>query len=159
MANKINPFQIRWKTYNHLNHPFGDLLWHLIWGIIIGISFFYAIISHDFWFLIITFIALIFFFHPKFYEPKLMDILINQDGIYIDDKFYSWQNFYAFEIFENDFRKFIFFFPKNISLGLQIPIEEFFVDEKTIRDNLSLFLKELKDSVPFIEKLYRSFFI
>jgi len=159
MANKINPFYLRWKTYNHLDHPFGDLIWHLTWGIIVGISLVYAIKTHDFWFLIITFISLIFFFHPKFYEPKLMDVLINHEGIYIDEKFYPWDDFYAFEIFENNFRKFIFFFPNKISLGLNVPLEEFFVDEETIKKTLTPFLKELKNSVPFMDRLYRAFFI
>jgi len=151
--------EIKWKTYSHIQHPYGDLLWHLFWGIVIGATSVWAIINYDFWLLIISFIALILFFHPKFYEPKLMEIKMNDKGIFIDKKFYSWKKFYAFEIFDNGFRKFVFLFPNKISFGLHFPIEEFFVDEIEVRNFLKNFLIENQGKVPFIDKIYRSFFL
>jgi len=151
--------EIKWKTYSHLDHPYGDLLWHLFWGIIVGGTLVWAILAHDFWLLIISLIALIFFFHPKFYEPKLIEIKMNDQGIFVDQKFYPWKKFYAFEIFDNGLRKFIFLFPNKISFGLHFPIEEFFVDENEIRDFLKNFLTENQSKVPFIDKIYRSFFL
>jgi hypothetical protein len=49
--------EIKWKTYSHLDHPYGDLLWHLFCGIIVGGTLIWAILAHDFWLLIISFIA------------------------------------------------------------------------------------------------------
>ena len=80
--------EIKWKTYNHIHHPYGDLLWHLFWGMVVGATLIWAILSYDFWLLIISFIALIFFFHPKFYEPKLMEIKITEEGVFINKKFF-----------------------------------------------------------------------
>lgn len=152
-------FEIRWKTYSHISHPYGDLLWHLFWGIIVGISLISSILNHDFWFLIVSLIALIFFFHPAFYEPKLIDIKLTEKGIYLNNQFHPWRNFYAFEIFDNGLRKFIFLFPNKFSFGLHFPLEEFFVSESEVREVLKNFLEEYQGKVPIFDKLYRSFFL
>lgn len=155
----MNEEEIKWKTYEHISHPYGDLLWHLFWGIIIGILIISAILNHDFWLLVIALISLIFFFHPNFYEPKIINIKLNQKGIYLNNKFYSWKKFYAFEIFDNGIRKFVFLFPNKLSFGVHFPLEEFFIDEEKVRLFLKKFLKENKGKIPIIEKIYRSFFI
>ncbi len=151
--------ELRWKTYSHIYHPYGDLLWHLFWGVVIGISIVSAILRSDFWFLVISLIGLVFFFHPKFYEPKLMDIRLTSEGVYIDKKFYPWKNFYGFEFFENGFRKFVFLLPNKFSFGLHFPLEEFFVSEEEVREFLEKFLEKHQGKVPIWEKLYRSFFL
>jgi hypothetical protein len=151
--------EIKWKTYSHIYHPYGDLVWHLFWGIIVGGTLIWAILRADFWLLVISFLALIFFFHPKFYEPKLMEIKMNEEGIFIDKKFYPWKKFYAFEIFDNGLRKFVFLFPKKFSFGLHFPLEEFFVSEDEIRNFMKKFLEEYQGKVPILDKLYRSFYL
>ena len=153
------PFEIKWKTYTHIFHPYGDLLWHLFWGILIGWGLILAIINHDFWFLVITLIGLIFFFHPKFYEPRLIEIKLTEKGVYVDKMFYPWKNFYAFEIFSNDLRKFVFLFTTKFSFGVHFPLEEFFVNEEEVKNFLNKYLKEHKGEVPLIDKLYRVFFL
>jgi hypothetical protein len=151
--------EIRWKTYSHIDHPYGDLLWHLFWGIIVGGTLIWAIFTSNFWLLVISLFALIFFFHPKFYEPKLMEIKMNEEGVFINQKFYSWKNFYAFEIFDNGIRKFIFLFPNKLSFGLHFPLEEFFVSEEEVKNFLKQFLEEYQGKVPILDKLYRSFYL
>jgi hypothetical protein len=151
--------EIKWKTYSHIYHPYGDLIWHLFWGIVVGGTLIWAILSQDFWLLVISFLALIFFFHPKFYEPRLMEIKINEEGIFIDKKFYPWKKFYAFEIFNNGLRKFIFLFPNKLSFGLHFPLEEFFVSEEEVRNFIKKFLEEHKGRIPILDKLYRSFYL
>jgi hypothetical protein len=88
-----------------------------------------------------------------------MEIKMNDQGVFIDQKLYPWKKFYAFEIFDNGLRKFIFLFPNKLSFGLHFPIEEFFIDENVIRDFLKNFLTENQGKVPFIDKIYRSFFL
>jgi hypothetical protein len=151
--------EIRWKTYSHIDHPYGDLLWHLFWGVIVGGTLIWAIFTSNFWLLVISLFALIFFFHPKFYEPKLMEIKMNEEGVFIDKKFYPWKNFYAFEIFDNGIRKFIFLFPTKLSFGLHFPLEEFFVSEEEVKNFLKQFLEEYQGKVPILDKLYRSFYL
>jgi len=151
--------EIKWKTYSHIYHPYGDLIWHLFWGIIIGGTLIWAILKGEYWLFIISIFSLIFFFHPEFYRPKILDIKLNEEGLYLNNKFYSWNKFYAFEIFDNGLRKFIFFFPKNISLGLHIPLEEFFISELEVKEFLSKFLEEKKGEVPIFDLLYRKFYL
>jgi hypothetical protein len=151
--------EIKWKTYSHIHHPYGDLIWHLFWGIIIGGTLIWAFLRVDFWLLVVSFLALIFFFHPKFYEPKLMEIKINEEGIFIDKKFHPWKKFYAFEIFDNGLRKFIFLFPNKLSFGLHFPLEEFFVSEEEVKNFIKQFLEEHQGKVPILDKLYRSFYL
>ena len=158
MPEKEN-FELKWKTYSHIQHPYGDLLWHLFWGIIIGILIITAILNHDFWLLVIASIALVFFFHPEFYKPKLIDVKLTEKGVYLNTKFYPWKKFYAFEIFDNGFRKFIFLFTKRVSFGIHFPLEEFFVSETEVRDFLKQFLEEHQGKVPLTERLYRNFFL
>jgi len=151
--------EIKWKTYSHIYHPYGDLIWHLFWGVVIGATLVWAISARDFWLLVVSFLALIFFFHPKFYEPKLMEIKMNEKGIFIDKKFYPWEKFHGFEIFSNELRKFVFLFPNKISLGLHFPLEEFFVSEEEVRNFMKKFLEEYQGKVPFLDRLYRSFYL
>lgn len=159
MTTNDTNFEIKWKTYTHIDHPYGDLVWHLFWGIIIGIFSAYAIFYHDYWLLIINIIALIFFFHPKFYEPRLMTIILNNQGIQIDKKLYPWNRFSHFEVFENGRRRFIFLLPNRLSVGVHFPLEDFFVDDEKVIDALKKFLKETKDSTPVFIRVYRNFFI
>jgi len=151
--------EIKWKTYSHIYHPSGDLTWHLFWGIIVGATLILAILKLNFWLLVISFFALIFFFHPKFYEPKLMEIKMNEEGVFIDKKFYPWKNFHGFEIFDNGLRKFIFLFPNKFSFGLHFPLEEFFVSEEEVKNFIKQFLEEYQGKVPILDKLYRSFYL
>lgn len=159
MATNDTDFEIKWKTYTHISHPYGDLVWHLFWGVIIGILSAYAIFYHDYWLLIVSLIALIFFFHPKFYEPRLITVKLNNQGIQIDKKFYPWNRFSHFEIFENGRRRFVFLLPNRLSVGVHFPLEDFFVDDEEVIVTLKKFLKETKDSVPIFVRIYRAFFV
>lgn len=151
--------ELKWKTYTHIQHPFKEPMWRLFWGAVIFVLIIYSILFHDYWTLIISFGALIFFFHYKFYEPKLMEIRLTQEGIYVDQKFYPWRQFYAFEIFSNDYRKFLFLFPNKISLGFHVPLEEYFVGEEKVREFLKNHLKEVKGKVPLFDRIYRSIYL
>ena len=88
-----------------------------------------------------------------------MEIKINEKGIFIDKKFHPWKKFYAFEIFDNGLRKFIFLFPKRFSFGLHFPLEEFFISEDEVRNFIKKFLEEYQGKVPILDKLYRSFYL
>ncbi|MFZ8847820.1 MAG: hypothetical protein ACO2O4_01060 [Minisyncoccia bacterium] len=154
----IPKFHFSWSTLSHYEHPYGDLLWHLFWGIVIGASIIYSIIAKDFLFLVISLIGLFFFFHPVFYEPTELRIKLNENGIYINNKFYSWDEIVGFEIFYEGDRTFIYFVPKAfLRIGPVIPLEMYLnVDE--IRNYLIQFLDEYEDSIPLWEILYRRFF-
>lgn len=158
MAPDNNNFELKWKTYTHINHPYGDLIWHLFWGIIIGIISAYAIFYHDYWLFIISLIALVFFFHPKFYEPRLMTIKLNAEGIQIDQKFYPWTKFSHFEVFENKQRRFIFLIPKRLSTGIHFPLENFFIEDEEIINAFKKNLIQTNNSVPIFIRIYRIFF-
>lgn len=151
--------EIRWTTYNFIFHPFGDLLWHLFFGIITGGFLVYAIITTDYWLLIVSLLGVFFFFHPAFYKPYLMRIKINSEGIFINDKKYPWNEFVGFEIFSNDVRTYVYLVPKkSFSFGFDLPIEPFFVSVDEVREVLNFYLDEYVNSIPFFYKIYRSFF-
>lgn len=152
-------FELKWKTYNHIHHPYGDLIWHLFWGVLIGIFFVQAVLRYDFWSLVIAVISLVFFFHPGFYETKLIEIKMNEEGVFIDKKFHPWDKFAAFEIFDNGFRKFVFLIPKNLSLEIHFPIEEFFVSEEEVKQHLKEILKETTNSISLFSRIYRNIFL
>jgi hypothetical protein len=84
---------------------------------------------------------------------------MNEEGIFIDKKFYPWKNFQGFEIFDNGLRKFIFLFPNKLSFGLNFPLEEFFVSEEEVKNFMKKFLEEYQGKVPILDKLYRSFYL
>ncbi len=154
----MEPFELKWKTYNHIYHPYGDLIWHFFWGVIVGITFLQAILNYDFWLLVISIISLILFFTPNFYQPQIMEIKLTHEGVFIDKNFYPWNKFTAFEIFENEIRKFVFLVPSGFSFGIHFPLEEFFVTEEEVREKLKQILPEATNSVPLFDKLYRFFF-
>lgn len=156
---KIPEFSFSWLTTSHDEHPYGDILWHLFWGIVIGASILYSIISKDFLFLIISFIGLFFFFHPIFYEKTDLRISISNQGVIINDSKYSWDEIRGFEILKIGDKFYLYFIPKNIfMLGPIIPLEEFTVNIDEIRKTLGGFLDEYENAVPKWEILYRTFF-
>lgn len=151
--------EIRWKTYSHIFNPYGNLIWHLFWGIVLGICYVLAILNYDFWLLVFSILALIFFFYPDFYKPQLLEIKLTKDGFFIDEKFYPWIDFTHFEIFGNEFRKFVYISSEKTKRGVHFPLEEFFVSEEKVKSFISQFLKEKTDLVPFLDKLYRNIFL
>lgn len=154
----IPQFSLTWTTTSHDEHPYGDLLWHLFWGIVIGFSISYAIISKDFLYLVISLIALFFFFHPIFYEEKELKIRIDESGIYIDDKKYNWENIIGFEIAKIKNKFYLYFVPKHIlTVGPLIPIEDY-LDPEDIRKQLRKFLDEYEEAIAFWDLIYRKYF-
>ncbi|GIW65814.1 MAG: hypothetical protein KatS3mg094_333 [Candidatus Parcubacteria bacterium] len=152
---KIN---FQWRSLSHYDDPYGDILWHIFWGIVIFISIIYSIITKDFLFLILTLIALIFFFHPFFYESIELDIEINSSGIKVNNNFYNWDEFMGFEIFYNKERYLIYFISKNyFHPGLTVPLETY-LNVEEIRNKLREILDEYVNAVPWWEKWYRNFF-
>jgi len=154
----IPVFNYSWTTLSHYEHPYGDLLWHLFWGVVIGASIVYAIVVKDFLYLVISFIGLFFFFHPFFYEPTELRIRLNEEGIYINNKFYSWDEIMGFEIFFAGDRNFIYFVPKEFfKIGPVVPLETY-LNADEIREHLIQFLDEYEESIPLWEIVYRRFF-
>ncbi|MCS7184207.1 MAG: hypothetical protein NZ866_02575 [Patescibacteria group bacterium] len=151
-------FKFRWLTLSHNDDPYGDIFWHIFWGIIIFISITYSIIIKDFLFLILALIALIFFFHPFFYQNIELDIILDSSGIKINHNFYRWEEFDGFEIFSNGERYWLYFLSKQpLHFGLSLPLEKYLPIEE-IRSNLRQFLNEYINAVPWWERWYRNFF-
>ncbi|GIW66189.1 MAG: hypothetical protein KatS3mg095_0087 [Candidatus Parcubacteria bacterium] len=151
-------FNFKWTSLSHYDDPYGDILWHIFWGIIIFISVIYSIITKDFLFLILTLISLIFFFHPFFYQSIELDIELNTRGIKVNENFYKWEEFKGFEIFYNGDRYLIYFISKQpFHLGLTLPLEPY-LSIKEIRETLREIFDEYINAVPWWEKWYRNFF-
>lgn len=156
--NRIPSFSFSWLTTSHDEHPYGDILWHLFWGIVIGASILYSIISKDFLFLVISLIGLFFFFHPVFYEPQEVKVILNQEGVFVNNKKYSWDEIIGFEIFKIGDRYYIYFVPKHIfSIGATVPLEDYIIDIEELRRVLKTFLDEYEEAVPKWELIYRRF--
>ncbi|MEM5803091.1 MAG: hypothetical protein QXO57_04015 [Candidatus Aenigmatarchaeota archaeon] len=148
-----------WHTKEHLDHNYGDLAWHLFWGIVVGVTVTVAIITKNFWLLITGLMALILFFHPKFYETRGLDITINESGIEINGVSHPWKEFIGFEIFHSQKRSYIFLIPNRIfSIGLTIPVDSDKIDLEEIRKMLNKYLDEYENAVGFLEKIYRGLF-
>jgi len=152
-------FRHEWHTHSHVDHMFGDLLWHLFWGIVVGVMIISAIISKNYWLFITGLLALVVFFHPMFYEPVDVDVLITEEGIKVNDSFYHWENLAGFEIFYSAHRPYLFLIPKKrYSLGIQVPIDPEKVDLEKLKKDLNYFLDEYQNAVTFFDKIYRAFF-
>jgi len=159
MPQEQEKFRLRWVTYNFVFHPYGDILWHLITGLIAGGFLVYSIIYSDYWSLIISLLSLIFFFHPRFYEPKLIEIEIDEEGIIVDGKKYEWKYFDGFEIFSNGVREYVYLVPHSgYRIGFDLPIENFFVTTEEVREKLNIYLDEYVNVIPFTHRLFRFIF-
>jgi hypothetical protein len=157
-AEHIPDFEFKWETVSHYEDPFDDPLWSLFWGAVIVFSIGYSIIIKDFLFLVVALMGLFFFFHPIFYEPDIIRIVINKKGIDYNGNFYSWEDIEGFEIANNGVRNYIYFVFKNITRpGFSIPLEDY-VPLDELRSILKKFLSEYEDAIPFYEKLYRNIF-
>lgn len=151
-------FNFKWSTLSHYKDPYGDILWHIFWGIVVAVSIIYSIIIKDFLFLIISLIALIFFFHPFFYENIELFISLDSTGIKVNENFYKWDEFMGFEIFSNGERYLIYLIAKQpLHFGLTLPLENYLPIEE-IRATLREFLDEYTNAVPAWERWYRNFF-
>ncbi len=157
-ADHLPDFKFSWITLSHYSHPYGDILWHLFWGVVVGVSIVFAVIAKDFLFLIISFLALIFFFHPIFYEPSELRIKIEKSGVGLNEKFYPWDNFNGFEIFHNGERDIIFFIPKHhFHSNLDLPLEDY-IDVNELRSTLRQFLNEYVNAISVFDHFYRRIF-
>lgn len=155
----MTKFNYHWKTHSHVKHPFGDLIWHLFWGIVIGIIIISSIVSKNYWLFITGLLALVLFFHPGFYEPVDVNVSITENGITVNQKFYPWDKFVGFEIFNSTHRPYIFLIPKKrFDIGLHIPINPEEVDLENLKNDLNHFLDEYQNTVTFFDKIYRAFF-
>jgi hypothetical protein len=152
-------FEIKWVTYNFISHPFGDLVWHLITGFFAGAFILYSVLTSDYWAMVVGILSFIFFFHPVFYDPKLMEIKINNEGITVDGKLYEWHEFDGFEIFSSHLRDYVYLVPHSrFKMGFDIPIEDFFVDKEEVRKKLNIYLDEYKNIVPPLHQFFRAIF-
>jgi hypothetical protein len=155
----MKKFRYEWHTHSHVDHPFGDLIWHLFWGIVIGFFLINAIISKSYWLLISSLMALVLFFHPTFYHPTTTSVIITEEGIEVDGKFYPWNKFAGFEIFKSPHRYYIFLVPKRkFGLGLHVPIDSEKVDIEKLREDLNYYLDEYQNAITFFDKIYRGLF-
>lgn len=160
MEEQFEKFEVKWITYNFIFHPFGDLIWHLSLGVLIGVFIFYAIFTTDYWLLIVSLLGIIFFFHPIFYKPQLLRVTINNEGVFVNNKKYSWDYFIGFEIFSNGLRNYVYFISgKNPLFNFDLPIEEFFVKVDEVREKLNIYLDEYQNNVPLTHRIYRAIFV
>ncbi len=147
-----------WHTKSHIDHFYGDLIWHLFWGIVVGICLITSIITKNFWLLITGLMALILFFHPKFYQETELDITINEEGVEINNRFHPWKEFAGFEIFHSAYRSYIFLIPaKTFSFGIHIPVDEH-LNLEEIKKIFNKYLDEYENAVGIFDKIYRGFF-
>jgi hypothetical protein len=154
----VPDFRFSWRTLSHYNHPYGDLLWHLFWGVVVGGSIIYSIIVKDFLFLIISFFALIFFFHPFFYEPTELRIVIDKRGVELNNSLYSWEDFDGFELIHNGDRHILVLISKHtFHHGVHLPLEDY-VDLENLRLTLRQFLREYANAVTIFDRWYRNIF-
>ncbi|KKS19201.1 MAG: hypothetical protein UU76_C0003G0004 [Parcubacteria group bacterium GW2011_GWC1_41_7] len=156
----IADFELHWETLNHLDHPYGDTMWHLFWGVVSGASLVYAIVVKDFLFLIISLFGAIFFFHPVFYEEEKLSIVLNKEGVFINKRFHPWTEFEGFEIFETDHREYLYFLPKTafrFGFGIMMPLSDYTPLDK-VRTTLRQFLDEYEDSLSYLDRWYVSIF-
>jgi hypothetical protein len=155
---ELDNFEITWTTLSHYDHPYGDILWHLFWGIIVGGSILYAIFSSDFLFLIISIFGLIFFFHPFFYESDEIVVNLSKDGIRVNNRLHFWNEYEGFEFFQSRERYFLYFVPKTLThFGLTVPLDNF-VNREEIRTTMRQFLKEYSGAVSVLDQWYRYIF-
>lgn len=151
-------FSFKWSTVSHYEDPYDNPLWSISWGIVVVGSIIYSIIFKDFLFLIISFMGLIFFFHPIFYVPNMINIEINKNCINYNGKIYKWEDIEGFEIFNDGIRNCIYFVFKNkLHPGFSVPLEDY-ISLEDLRATLKKFLSEYEDAVPFYEKLFRNLF-
>ena len=157
---RVADFELNWETLNHLDHPYGDPAWHLFWGIVTGASLIYAIAVKDFLFLVVALFGVIFFFHPVFYEEEKLSIILNKEGVFINKRFHPWVEFEGFEIFETEYREYLYFLPKTafrFGFGIIVPISDY-ASLDIIRDTLRRFLDEYEDALSFLDRWYLAAF-
>lgn len=151
-------FRFEWKAPHFIESPFGHFLWHIFWAVVIAVAVIYAILNQDFLGVVVSILAFVFFFHPFFHQPQLVKVILNEEGFWVDDHFYPWEDFSGFEFFDNGERLFLFLVPKHFfHPGVHFPIDSEEVDIEELKKILNQFLDEYEGAVGFFEKFYRVF--
>lgn len=154
----VPEFRFSWQTLSHYSHPYGDLLWHLFWGVVVGGSIIYAVIAKDFLLLVISFFALIFFFHPFFYEPTELKIVVDKRGTTLNNRLYAWEDFEGFEVIHNGDRYILVLIPKSaLHHGVHLPLEDHVALDE-LRLTLRQFLREYANATTVFDRWYRNIF-
>jgi len=155
---ELPSFNYRWSTLHHYDHPHGDLLWHLIWGVVIGGSILWALVTADFLFLVIALFALIFFFHPFFAEHSETRAAVTNDGIELNGRRLPWEAIEGFELYTNGDRHFLYLVPRSLAhFGTHLPLDSH-VNHEALRQTLRQFLREYRGAVSVLDRWYRALY-
>jgi len=129
--------------------------WYAVVGGVLAIFLFYAIWTANFLFAVIIFLS-VFIAVFQYFEPRrMLSVVIGEDGVIVDRKFYPYRSLNNFAIIYNPpMLKYLYLdFKKGVGGNLAVPIEE--ANPLELREILLNYLEEdlERDEVDFKEAL------
>ena len=142
-------WQIEERPINSQNR---EWLWALA---IIGFAIiFFSVMLKNYLLIVITALAAFIIYASKNKNPELHHFLLNNEGLYIDEKFYSYKNFESFWIFQE----------KDIALRRKHRLMPLLIipfhgeEEPNIRKIISDHMPESEEEESFLDLLQKKFF-
>ncbi|MBU1131887.1 hypothetical protein KKC32_01360 [Patescibacteria group bacterium] len=100
-------------------------VWYFIVSLVLGLLILYAVLTMNFLFAIILVLAALIFIVQFFEHPKSLQVRIGEDGIILDNRFYSYRDLKSFWIiYEPPMSKYLYIdFKNQMKKSLSIPLE------------------------------------
>jgi hypothetical protein len=117
-------------------------LWYVIVSVLLAAVLVYAVLTANYLFVVILLLSVFILIYQYFQPARKVKVVIGQDGIIIDKKFYSYKALKRFWIiYEPPYVKYLYLgFKSDLKPHYPIPLED--INPITVRDHLLNYLEE-----------------
>ncbi|KKR85639.1 MAG: hypothetical protein UV53_C0009G0008 [Candidatus Azambacteria bacterium GW2011_GWE1_42_9] len=147
--------EINWKI-EEPNFTPKTVEWFWALGIMAFALVVFAILLKNYLFIVIVALTALIIYNNNRREPEIINFHLNDDGLYVGNKFYAHDTFESFWIFPAGKSEFVLRYKKHFAPLLTIPFHD--RDESAIRQILSNHLRENEEQESFIDVLRKRFF-
>lgn len=133
--------------------------WFWALGIFAFALIVFSILLKNYLLIVIVALAMFIIYGSKNKKPELINLRLDNNGLYIEDKFYPYDGFESFWIFADmtgKNREFVLRYKKHLMPLLIIPFHN--DDESGIRNVLNEYLPENEEKESLIDLLRKRFF-
>ncbi len=130
--------------------------WFWAFGILTFALIVFSILLKNYLLTIILALAIFIIYSSKNKKPELINFRLDNDGLYIEHKFYPYDSFESFWIFLAHNREIAFRYKRHLAPLLILPFHS--DDEPQIRKILTKYLTESEEQESLIDLLRKRFF-
>ena len=137
----IGEVHVEWSFPEYVRRDKGKW-WYIIVSILVGLCLLYAVLTENVLFAVILILGLFVIISQYFQAPRQIPVVIGEDGVIIDRKFYPHKVLKSFWIiYEPPDVKYLYIdFRNSVSKSLPVPLED--INPLMVREVMLNYLEE-----------------